>query len=229
MGYPYRVQIAFDVISQVLSEAQANPARWLRERDFQAEIGSRLNQVYKFIGCGTIFGNYNWHVLEKNGLSAKQRWDRVSYEPLVKYRYQPDGKEYSAYPDVVVWGDKERSSADAWPKWAIDFALELKVDSGSSSDWDVVKLAHLLEQGAIEYACVIRVQRTATANAGGEVTWLNRENVKLIEASAGAGGAWTQFYEKFLTNQDLSLGRQFWFVDVRLPFGLSEAELQLSR
>lgn len=70
--------MAWWTLRAVLNQWQREPFRWARERDIQAELGGRLNQVFSLQGLGTITGSYG------HGLSDyddQQTWARVSFKP----------------------------------------------------------------------------------------------------------------------------------------------------
>ena len=154
-SYPYMVKTAWNVLETVVAQWHNEPYRWMRERDLQAEIGGRLNQIFSLQGLGTVTGEHKWVT---PGFDRRQSWSRVSYEPYIYYEYEP-GSSSNCHPDIVIWDDLGEGEvipdAQLWP---ILWACELKYGSPSDGSDDVEKLRKLINQKKIQYGCSVRVK-----------------------------------------------------------------------
>jgi hypothetical protein len=153
-AYPYMVQTALNVLISIFEQWHKEPYRWIKERDLQSEIGSRLNQIFALQGLGTIKGDYKW---ADSGFDREQSWSRVSYEPYVNYEYE-EGKSARCHPDIVIWDDlKEGEDPPGGQLWPILWACELKYRSADDGSTDVAKLENLIKQHKIKFGCSVRV------------------------------------------------------------------------
>ena len=137
MPYPYLVQIAWDTINQFISDWQKQPYRWGVEKNTQAEIYSRLSNVYSLIGKGTITGNYKG---AGRGFGCNQAWNRVSCEEKISYKYK-DGKKYHCFPDLILWDEIKNPDSPPDENWPMLWMCEIKANSGNAlsqekKDWD---------------------------------------------------------------------------------------------
>ena len=155
-AYPYMVQSALNVLYAVFDQWQREPYRWIQERDIQAEIGGRLNQIFTLQGIGSVKGVYGW---VSPGFDKEQTWSRVSFEPYVAFVHK--GEQYRVRPDIVIWDDLKSNECppkyDEGEFWPILWACEIKYGSGDDGSWDVVKLSMLLDYKKIKFGCAIRI------------------------------------------------------------------------
>lgn len=152
-NYPYRVLSAWYVVEQLARDWQADPYRWDREIDFQAELFSRLSQVYRLVGVGTVKAIYK---KETDPLEREPQYSRVACEPWIDYRSK--GRKYRAYPDIVVWDDIPDPTKPP-PIWPVLWACEIKYGSSSKDGAgpDLEKLGYLIRQRRIQYGCWLRL------------------------------------------------------------------------
>ncbi len=156
-AYPYMVQTALYVLEDVFKLWHKEPYRWMKERDLQAEIGGRLNQIFSLQGLGTVEGKLKWVA---SGFKADQSWSRVSYEPYVYYEYEK-GKFSYCHPDIVIWDYLETGeSPPEHQLWPILWACELKYGSPNDGSDDIKKLKKLIQQKKIKFGCAVRVHFT---------------------------------------------------------------------
>ncbi len=175
------VQTAWNVLEDVLKLWQKEPYRWMKERDLQAEIGGRLNQIFALQGLDVVVGKYKWAV---QGFD-NQSWSRVAYEPYVGYEYEK-GKYSYCYPDIVIWDYLE--PGEKVPEnqlWPILWACELKYGSSDDGSGDVEKLKKLLKQQLIKFGCAIRVHFKKKLGIGIEWNKVeDRRHLWICEVSA---------------------------------------------
>ncbi len=168
-SYPYMVQAAHNVIRAVIGEWHRQPFLWSRERDIQAEIGSRLSTIFSLQGLGTVSGDYG---PIPTGWKPNQTWSRVAYEPYV--RLVVDGRKSYCHPDIVIWHDSESTSRkpdyENGVGWPILWACEIKYGSGDDGTYDERKLGLMVDQGTVDYACAVRVHFVQSPTAQ-SVNW----------------------------------------------------------
>jgi hypothetical protein len=170
-SYPYMVQTAWYVLDHVFKEWQKQPYRWMRERDLQAEIGGRLNQIFFLQGFGSVEGEYKWAA---PGFSTHQIWSRVSYEPYIYYEYE-EGKSTYCYPDIVIWKDSDTKELPPEGQlWPILWACELKYGSPDDGSDDTKKLVRLIQQQKIDFGCSVRVHFVRNEEVG--INWNHAES-----------------------------------------------------
>lgn len=115
-------RIAWDVVETFIRDWQAAPFTWCTEADVQAELVTRLRNIYSWMGLGTVEGRYEMK-LPEGWVSAEQKWNRVASQPRVLIG------DRKLAPDVVVYADlpkSERRAAPAEAEWPILWACELK-------------------------------------------------------------------------------------------------------
>ena len=169
-SYPYLVQTAWYVIEAFIADWQREPYLWAREIDAQAEIASRLMNIYKLVGSDTLLGNYKG---APEGFEHNQRWSRVTCEPYVYYTYS-DGKQYRCHPDIIVWDEinDPNSPPDQCEgkNWPILWACEIKYDVADPDTWDIKKLRYLIQQDHIKFGCWLKFKRMH-ATTGNGIKW----------------------------------------------------------
>lgn len=167
-SYPYLVQTAWWTLRGVLEQWQQEPFRWARERDLQAEIGGRLNQVFSLLGLGTITGPYGHGLPEYPDV---QKWARVAFEPYVPYF--SNSQKARCHPDIVIWDDLNGRKVPNYENgeiWPIAWACELKYGSRDKGGRDLTKLHLLIEQQQIRHGCLVNVEFPRAADGSG-ITW----------------------------------------------------------
>jgi hypothetical protein len=155
---------ASNTLVQLLKEWQQQPFRWGREVEFQAELGTRLSQVFTLQGQGLIEGYYGHGFKHFHQL---QSFGRIGFEPLLHY-LDDEQKRRSCHPDIVLWGDRaDGRPADEEPNepWPILWACEIKFWSSDKGGWDLEKLKRLLRDRRIQSACFVDVRFSPTAGA----------------------------------------------------------------
>lgn len=177
--YPFLVDVAWKVLDRFLLDWQTEPYKWSREVNFQAEIATRLRNVYELMDCNTLIGNYGEVPL---GLAKDQRWSRVYCEPKIWYTYK-DAQRYFCYPDVVVHDDipnphapPDRQNKTNWP---LLWACELKVwaDDTKDENWDTEKMSYLIKNSETQYACWVNI-RLERAASGNGIEWKQPEGLE---------------------------------------------------
>lgn len=193
-SYPYLVQAAWYTLSAVLADWQKQPFRWERERDLQAEIGGRLNQVLSLQGLGSVTGPYGHGLAD---FPEEQTWARVAYEPCVAYDDPETNKPSWCYPDIVLWDNVNSApNNEARRVWPIAWACEIKYRSADAGEWDRRKLQLLRSQGRITFGCTVDVQLSRTTSgvgvewnkiADGHFLWHCRVKAPAAVAISGSG------------------------------------------
>ena len=166
--YPHLVQTAWKTLEAVIGQWQLQPFRWIKERDLQVELGSRLGQALSSQGLGTLTGPYGHGLTHYDDV---QSWARVAFEPYIPY--EANGVRSRCHPDIVIWDDLNGRSSPNYSLseiWPIAWACELKYGSPDEGTWDIEKLRILIDQGRIQYGCSLRVQ-FSPADSGNGISW----------------------------------------------------------
>jgi hypothetical protein len=148
-AYNRAVTVAYDVIWQLALEWQREPYHWEAEADIQAELATRLRQIYQWMGIGQVT---ELDPKARDPIDRECRTSRVSCSPAIDL--DRSGKLGYCKPDVVVWGEHD---PDAWA-WPILWACEIKYCTSRKSDADIEKLKRLIKSGRIEAGCAFEVK-----------------------------------------------------------------------
>jgi hypothetical protein len=170
--YPHLVDVAWDVVEQLVKDWKANPHFWEREIDVQSELRSRLAMAYTLMGRGEVIG------VKANAGSAERvtyRFSRVACEPSLSVDGK-NGQTSLVRPDVVVWGDPVdpmQHMGDDDNSWPILWACEIKYLDPNPTGLDLEKLQSLIKSERIAYGCWLTLN--FDRNAGQEApVWVQR-------------------------------------------------------
>jgi hypothetical protein len=184
--YPFLVEVAWEVLAQLIGDWQENPYRWSKEIDVQAELATRLDKVYRLLSRGTARANYKNAIA---GFKGKQFWSRVCCEPTVQCQWK--GERVLCSPDVAVFDDipdpnspPDANEAGRFPLlWACEIKLDARSDAQSPEGWsDLAKMTTLLKEDRARYACLVAMFRRR-AGSGTGIQW-DRKEEKLWQCTA---------------------------------------------
>lgn len=143
--YPIATDIAWRVIDQFIEDWKKSPNHWIREREIQAEIYSRIKRTFQLMNYDNLKANYT---KDEDGRPIPEIWSRIELEPPIKYPKDVGGGV--CRPDIVIWDnldniEKPPDAKNAGGNFPIQLAIEIKTNFEDEGDIpDIEKLKCLL-------------------------------------------------------------------------------------